>query len=329
MKKSFFIALLLALALFPIQNSEARVEEENPVMDSSVPSAELSLENLREEGSLIENPHEVPVVEDGTRIPTSFCEIPSDQIESIQFYADHCLNRREDYDIDLNLRCTIEGPVYRSYCNMESALCFGSIMSESGVSIPICNVVPESASVCLRRHSCPVPRRATTPGATETSVATLSAISPTTVVEASAAFTLTVTGNNFTSSSQVLWNGRVKTTSYVSATELHAQIDAADIAHAATVPVTVLTGTYVSNSVSFTISGATVTRRDEGGTPPPPPSGPRTSPETVINLPGTTPPAGSVDGGCVLGAGSSSSMNFALVAFSFVTGTFFYLRKKK
>ena len=54
-----------------------------------------------------------------------------------------------------------------------------------------------------------------------------------------AAFTLTVTGANFTSASRVLWNGAVRATTYVNGTQLTASISAADIAKAATNLVTV------------------------------------------------------------------------------------------
>jgi subtilase family serine protease len=54
-----------------------------------------------------------------------------------------------------------------------------------------------------------------------------------------AGFTLTVTGANFTSASQVLWNGAVRATTYVSSTQLTASIKTADIAEAATNLVTV------------------------------------------------------------------------------------------
>jgi hypothetical protein len=54
-----------------------------------------------------------------------------------------------------------------------------------------------------------------------------------------AGFTLTVTGANFTSASQVLWNGAVRATTYGSSTELNASIKTADFAEAGTNLVTV------------------------------------------------------------------------------------------
>ncbi|HLC41270.1 MAG TPA: IPT/TIG domain-containing protein [Methylomirabilota bacterium] len=71
------------------------------------------------------------------------------------------------------------------------------------------------------------------------------------------AFTLTVTGNNFISSSVVRWNGVNRTTTFVSATQLRAAISASDIATAGSAQVTVFTpapGGGTSNALTFTIS---------------------------------------------------------------------------
>jgi hypothetical protein len=66
---------------------------------------------------------------------------------------------------------------------------------------------------------------------------------------------------NFVSGSVVPWNGADRTTTFVSSTQLTAQISAGDIAAAGTASVTVLNpGGAVSNALSFTITQA----------PPPP-----------------------------------------------------------
>jgi hypothetical protein len=57
--------------------------------------------------------------------------------------------------------------------------------------------------------------------------------------EGSGSFTLTLNGAGFVSGSQVLWNGAVRATTYVSSTELTATILASDIAHEGTFLVTV------------------------------------------------------------------------------------------
>ncbi|HEV3139970.1 MAG TPA: S8 family serine peptidase, partial [Vicinamibacterales bacterium] len=64
-------------------------------------------------------------------------------------------------------------------------------------------------------------------------------LSPASVVVGGPSFTLTVTGSKFLSSSVVRWNGTNKATTYVSATQLQASIDAADIAATGAAQVTV------------------------------------------------------------------------------------------
>jgi outer membrane protein assembly factor BamB len=86
---------------------------------------------------------------------------------------------------------------------------------------------------------------------------TLNSLSPSTAVAFGSAFTLTVNGSDFTPQSQVFWNNSLRTTSYVSATQLTAQITAADIATAGSVPVSVadpVNGS--SNFLVFTIQSA-------------------------------------------------------------------------
>lgn len=89
------------------------------------------------------------------------------------------------------------------------------------------------------------------------SLVTLTSLSPSTAVAFGSAFTLTVNGSNFTTQSQVMWNGSSRTTAFVSASQLTAQIGAADIAAAGTVQVSVSDPTNGnSNSLPFTIQVA-------------------------------------------------------------------------
>src|SRR5204862_5650285 len=74
-------------------------------------------------------------------------------------------------------------------------------------------------------------------------VPTLSSISPPSALAGSAAFTLTATGTNFNSSSVVRWNGANRMTTFLSSTQLQAQILANDIATAGTASVTVFNPT--------------------------------------------------------------------------------------
>ena len=82
-------------------------------------------------------------------------------------------------------------------------------------------------------------------------------ISPNTAVAGSAAFTLTVNGSNFISGSVVNWNGAALVTNFINPTQLTADVPAASLATAGSVPVTVFTplpGGGTSAAVVFTVT---------------------------------------------------------------------------
>jgi hypothetical protein len=90
-------------------------------------------------------------------------------------------------------------------------------------------------------------------------VPALSSVSPTSVMAGAAAFTLTVNGLYFVAGSTVNWNGTARATTLVSGSRLTAAIQAADVASAGTVQVTVVNpapGGGTSSSISFTIESA-------------------------------------------------------------------------
>ncbi len=90
-------------------------------------------------------------------------------------------------------------------------------------------------------------------------VPTETSLSPTSATAGGAAFTLTVNGTGFVSTSVVKFNGAAKTTAFVSATQLTAAITAADIATAGSATVTVTNGAPgggTSGNLSFTINAA-------------------------------------------------------------------------
>ncbi|MBZ5641923.1 MAG: hypothetical protein LAO19_04125 [Acidobacteriia bacterium] len=66
--------------------------------------------------------------------------------------------------------------------------------------------------------------------------------------------TLTVTGTNFVNISVVNWNGSPRATTFVSTTQLTAQLTSADVAFQGTQPVTVSTGSVTSTSFSFAVT---------------------------------------------------------------------------
>lgn len=82
-------------------------------------------------------------------------------------------------------------------------------------------------------------------------------LTPATATAGSEAFSLTVNGSGFSAQSKVRWNGSDRTTAFVSATQLTADITAADIASAGTVQVVVYTpapGGGTSPAATFTIN---------------------------------------------------------------------------
>ncbi len=86
---------------------------------------------------------------------------------------------------------------------------------------------------------------------------TEASLSPSSETAGDSAFTLTVTGTQFVSTSVVQWNGSARPTTFVSSTTLTAAISAADIANGGIVPVTVMNpapGGGTSNSNNFTIN---------------------------------------------------------------------------
>lgn len=88
-------------------------------------------------------------------------------------------------------------------------------------------------------------------------VPVLNSINPSVIAEGSDAFTLTVTGSDFVDSSVVHFNGIERSTTFVSASELQAQISAADVAAQANANITVMTpvpGGGISDAVTLEIS---------------------------------------------------------------------------
>ena len=90
-------------------------------------------------------------------------------------------------------------------------------------------------------------------------VPSMSGIAPVMAVAGNAAFTLTVDGTNFDGTSKAMWGTTALTTTYVSPTEVTAQVTAAEIATAGEIPVTVMTpapGGGTSNAYTFEIDTA-------------------------------------------------------------------------
>lgn len=104
----------------------------------------------------------------------------------------------------------------------------------------------------------PTPVATPTPTPVPTPAPQVSSISPTSVPVGSGAFTLSVTGSNFLSSSVVQWNGSPRATTFSSSTLLQASITAADVATAENVAITVVTpgvGSGLATGPTFTVVG--------------------------------------------------------------------------
>ncbi|HNG34148.1 MAG TPA: IPT/TIG domain-containing protein, partial [Blastocatellia bacterium] len=89
---------------------------------------------------------------------------------------------------------------------------------------------------------------------------TLTSLNPNSATAGGSAFTLTVNGSNFVNTSTVWWNGNLRTTTFVSATQLTAAIPASDIATAGTASVTVnnpAPGGGSATNLTFTINNPT------------------------------------------------------------------------
>jgi len=90
-----------------------------------------------------------------------------------------------------------------------------------------------------------------------TATPSVTSFNPASVVAGGPAFTLTVIGTNFASSSVVQWNGLARATTYVSSTQISAQISASDIAAPGFASITVSnqsSGGGVSTPLDLTIS---------------------------------------------------------------------------
>jgi hypothetical protein len=88
-------------------------------------------------------------------------------------------------------------------------------------------------------------------------VPTLTNLNPESATEGDEAFLLTVTGTNFVAGSTIQWNGSSRLTTFVSATELTAQINAVDVAGPGAANITVVNpapGGGASNALVFTIN---------------------------------------------------------------------------
>lgn len=112
--------------------------------------------------------------------------------------------------------------------------------------------VPSMASFVLLSGDAPPPPPPVPP--------TLTALTPSTALAGGSSFTLRVDGSSFVSGATVLWNGAARTTTFVSATQLTAQIPGTDLAAAGTANVAATNpgNATPSNALVFTIARSSV-----------------------------------------------------------------------
>ena len=85
---------------------------------------------------------------------------------------------------------------------------------------------------------------------------TINSVSPTTIAAGSAGFTLTVSGTNFVSGTQILWDGVALSTTVVSSTQLTAKVSPQQIATAGNVSIRVMKpDTTTSSTIILTVTG--------------------------------------------------------------------------
>jgi subtilisin len=139
-------------------------------------------------------------------------------------------------------------------------------------------------------------------------VPSISSLSPMATVAGGPAFTLTVNGSGFVSSSVVRWNGANRPTTFVNASRLTAAIPASDIAQIASTPVTVFSpspGGGTSSVATFNATGP-----------------PAISVSTTTAAPGTTVTATLINGtGAVtdwLSFALTTASNSSYVSFVYV-----------
>lgn len=105
----------------------------------------------------------------------------------------------------------------------------------------------------------PTPTPAPTP--TPNPAPNLGSISPSNAPAGALAFTLTVNGSNFVASSTVQWDGSSRTTTFISSSQLQAQITATDLATPGKITVTVVNpapGGGASSAATFTVAVDTI-----------------------------------------------------------------------
>lgn len=148
----------------------------------------------------------------------------------------------------VNFNGTARATTYVSATQLTAAILAGDVASAGSASVTVTNPTPgggssNSATFTITAPNNPVPA--------------ITSLSPSSVTAGASGFTLTVTGANFINGSTVSFNGAVRATTFVSATQLSVAVLASDVATSGTAAVVVTNptpGGGASNAVSFTIA---------------------------------------------------------------------------
>jgi WD40-like Beta Propeller Repeat len=89
--------------------------------------------------------------------------------------------------------------------------------------------------------------------ASSTGAPAICSLAPASVVAGASDFTITVTGASFGANATVRWNNSARTTTFVNANTVQAQIKAADVANAGSEPVTVANPSGITPALNFAI----------------------------------------------------------------------------
>jgi hypothetical protein len=138
---------------------------------------------------------------------------------------------------------------YVSPTQIQAQIAAGDVASQGSASVTVFNPAPGGGASAAQTFTVTAPANNPVPVATT--------LSPSSVPSGSGAFTLTVTGSGFAPSSVVRWNGANRSTTFVSATQLQAQITAGDTASSGTFNVSVVTpapGGGTSANLPFTVT---------------------------------------------------------------------------
>jgi subtilisin family serine protease len=155
-------------------------------------------------------------------------------------------------------------------------------------------------------------RAATSPtvtvSAAVSAVPAIGSLSPARASAGSGAFTLTVNGTGFVTTSEVRWNGLARATTFVSSTQLRASIAGGDVATPGTADVTVFSpapGGGTSAPLAFTIAPAPVLTVSTA----------TAAPGSSVTVTLTNGPGGAFDW---LGLASTTAANTSYVTFTYV-----------